>query len=307
MTFFLLLTACTPVDANPAAEAVGCVDCSIGDDSQTLIEPSLESDVVQAEAGADIHFEWSGLKKDVYGRDVSWEGGEHEAWLVSSRTRSLSELVNGMVSESLDQAALTLFVTCLSDDLSCQLSEFRLLDGAADVQERFAVAEESWGLVVVNPRDGGLAAVVELVPAAQGGVASVAVEQGGTVRYTTDLAEVAPVAVRAGDPAIRVDWSGVSTDSLGATMGAGSADELFLVRTALTPAELEASIYDLDAVAEERWSMPIGHVTAADLSGLEGDTTFTGIDRESTWLLGLNCRGCSTPAPRLLTVLEAAI
>lgn len=306
MTLALLLAACTPIDEVVSGLEEGCVDCRMGDESQTLIEPSLASEVVMAQAGADVAFEWSGLREDIYGRELGWNGDEYEAWLVSSRTRSLTELVNGMVSESLDQAALTLFVTCLSSDASCQLSEFRLLDGAADVEQRFAESEESWGLVVVNPVDGGLAAVVELVPAAEGGAASLTVDQTAAVAYETDLADIEPVQVRAGESALQLDWSAVTTESLGATMGPGSADELFLIRSSRSVTELAENVYDLAAVADARWTMPLGHVTQADLGELTGPVPFTGIDRESTWVLGLQCGGCSTPAPRLLTVLEAA-
>jgi len=306
MTFALLLAACTPAEQVSVALTEGCVDCRIGDESQTLIEPSLSSEVVAAQAGADVAFDWSSLRQDVYGREVKWSDDQYEAWLVSSRTRSLTDLVNGMVSESLDQAALTLFVTCLSDDAACQLSEFRLLDGAADVEQRFATSEESWGLVVVNPRDGGLAAVVEIVPTLEGGVSELTVDRSANVQYAVDLAEVEPVQVQAHEPALQMDWSAVTTESLGATMVPGSADELFLVRSSLTPAELAAHVYDLAAVADARWTMPLGHTTQADLGKLTGSEPFTGIDSESTWVLGLQCSGCSTPAPRLLTVLEAA-
>lgn len=306
MTFALLLAACTPVENVSTALTEGCVDCRIGDESQTLIEPSLSGEVVAAQAGADVAFDWSGLRKDVYGRDVSWSDDQYEAWLVSSLTRSLSELVIGMVSESLDQASLALFVTCLSDDAACKLSEFRLLDGAADVKQRFATSEESWGLVVVNPRDGGLAAVVEIVPTLHGGLSEVTVDHSAALQYEADLAEVAPLQVRANEPALQVDWSDVSTESLGATMVPGSADELFVIRSSLSRAELAAHVYDLAAVADARWTMPLGHTTQADLGKLTGIEPFNGIDSGSTWVLGLQCSGCSTPAPRLLTVLEAA-
>ena len=282
MTFALLLAACTPVENVSTAVTEGCVDCRIGDESQTLIEPSLSSEVVAAHAGADVAFDWSSLRQDVYGRDVNWSDDPYEAWLVSSRTR------------------------CLSDDAACQLSEFRLLDGAADVEQRFATSEESWGLVVVNPRDGGLAAVVEIVPTLEGGVSELTVDRSANVQYAVDLAEVEPVHVQAHEPALQMDWSAVTTESLGATMVPGSADELFLVRSSLTPAELAAHVYDLAAVADARWTMPLGHTTQADLGKLTGSEPFTGIDSESTWVLGLQCSGCSTPAPRLLTVLEAA-
>jgi hypothetical protein len=50
--------------------------------------------------------------------------------------------------------------------------------------------------------------------------------------------------------------------------------------------------------------MPLIRQVNADLTLLEGETPFEGVDRAGTWLLGLGCTSCTTPAPRLLTVLE---
>jgi hypothetical protein len=289
-----------------AASAPGCDECALADENQYQVEPSLTPGVVALQAGADVSFEWSALDTDVFGRPLVGVEGNAAAWLVSSHSLSVAELVDGMVRESLDQAALTLFVTCLKDEPNCRLSEFRLLDGAADVPQRFATAEESWGLVIVNPADGGIAGAVEVVPAGAEAPEAVEVATAARVTYASDLAETEPLVVRAGEPALRMDWTGVSVESLGGTMGPGSADTLFVVHTALSPAELDAHVYDLAAVATQRWTMPLGHTTTADLSELTGSESFAGITAEGTWLLGLECGGCTTPAPRLLTVLEAA-
>jgi hypothetical protein len=306
MITILLLAACSPTDSLDAVAAPGCVDCLLADENQLQVEPTLIPRTIALEAGADVHFDWSSLSQDVYGRTMSGDEGDSEAWLISSRTSSVADLIDGMAHEALDQSALTLFVTCLSDDPSCLLSEFRLLDGAADVHQRFASSEESWGLVVVNPRDGGLGAVAELVPSRTDAAQEMEVREPSTLTYVTDLAEADTLKVRAGEPALRMDWSAVTSEALGGRMVPGSADTLFLMQTSASAADLEAHIYDLGAIADRSWSMSLGNTTVADLALLEGETAFTGIDNEGTWVLALQCGGCATPAPRLLTVLEAA-
>jgi len=303
--FFLVLAACTPETA-PDEAAAGCTDCALTAEQQYAYEPALTSPSMEVAAGADVEFNWVGLTTDVYGRPLPANTDRHEAWFFSTRDGEAGDLIAEMAHESLDQSTLSLFTTCVASEPSCRMTDFRLLDGANDVVERFAASDESWGLVLVNPADGGLAAVLQVEAAAAEGSERVDISSVPELGLRVELSVAPSLAVRAGEPALQIDWSAVAENGLGRPLANDNVDSLFVVRSSLPASELAGHMYDLAAVADATWTMPLGAGTTANLSGLTGSEPFTGVDADATWLLGLSCSSCSTPAPRLLTVLEAA-
>ena len=303
MIALLFLAACDSGES--VAAEVGPIDVVIGDDHQFVLEASIVPSVVELDLSAEVSFDWHGLGTDVYGRSMSANGERAEAWLFAAHGADMGELLDGLANERLDQAALSLFTTCLADEPVCALRDFRLLDGANDVPERLAESGETWGLVLINPVDGGLGAVHQVVAGDGVGQSAVELSAPSRLELSVELGE-SKLAVPAGTAALRVDWGAVIVDGLGGDLASKSVDSLFVVHSSLAPDALAEHIYDLDGVVDARWSMPIGREASADLSELAGTEPFTGVTDSGTWALGLSCGNCATPAPRLFTVLTAA-
>lgn len=296
------LLACGPadsVDGAPVAAAIRLTDAE-----QLHYEAALDPARVEVDASQEVRFDWSGLAEDVYGRPLGAQPVS-EAWVFAPSEADVGVLLDAMVNERLDMASLSVFATCAGDDATCLLRDFRLLDGAADVPERLAASGQAWGLVLVNPADGGLAGVYELSAGGEGSAVDVELSLTAPVSVQTEVGE-AVVDVPAGEPALRVEWGAITVDAAGAPFDAGLVDELFVVHSALGADELPAHLLDLAAVTDTRWAMPVGRDPAADLAALTGEEPFSGFDDDGTWWLGLSCGGCATPAPRLLTRVEVA-
>lgn len=302
MYALLPLLACGP--ANSLEGAAGAAVIRLTDAQQLRYEAALDPARVEVDASEEVRFDWSGLAEDVYGRPLGAEPVS-EAWVFAPSEAAVGVLLDAMVNERLDMASLSVFATCFGVDASCLLRDFRLLDGAADVPERLAASGQAWGLVLVNPADGGLAGVYELSAGGEGSAVDVALSLTAPVSVVGEPgAAVAGVPAR--EPAIRVDWGAVSVDGVGAPFDESVVDELFVVHSELGAAESARSLFDLASVSDERWVMPVGAERRADLGDLQGDEPFAGFDDSGTWWLGLSCAGCSTPAPRLLALVQVA-
>jgi hypothetical protein len=278
-------------------------DLVLTDAHQFSYVASLTPTLLEFDLEQEVQLDWSALREDVYGRPMPATAAHHEAWIFQTRGDGIDELFDAMANEQLDQAAISLFTTCASDHAGCGLREFRLLDGANDVPERMAASDAPWGLVVVNPDDGGMGLVHRVTGAASGGLIDARLTDPSPIAVTMELGDTgaqAPVGV----PALTVDWAGVAANGAGDSLAADKVDELFVIQTGADLATLETNLFHLDEIADASWHMPLIRQVNADLTLLEGETPFEGVDRSGTWLLGLGCTSCTTPAPRLLTVLE---
>ena len=86
-----------------------------------------------------------------------------------------------------------------------------------------------------------------------------------------------------------------------------SVDEVMIGHYSLTRAELTAQFLGLENIADELYRGPVVAGATVDLTTLIDETTgalFAGIDGTGTWILALNCKECSNPAPWFLTILE---
>ena len=296
------LLACGPADSVDGAPGAAVI--RVTDAEQLHYEAAVDPSRVAVDASQEVRFDWRGLFEDVYGRPLG-EEAVSEAWVFAPSDDEIGVLLDAMVNERLDMASLSVFATCIASDSSCLLRDFRLLDGAADVPERLAASGVAWGLVLVNPADGGLAGVYELAAGAPGAELNVQLTPTAPLSVRTEAGE-AVVDVPAGEPALRVEWDAITVDAAGAPFEAGLVDELFIVHSALGADELPSHLLDLASVTDTRWGMPVGRHPAADLAALTGEEPFSGFDDTGTWWLGLSCSGCATPAPRLLTRVEVA-
>jgi hypothetical protein len=129
----------------------------------------------------------------------------------------------------------------------------------------------------------------------------------GIVDFEADLASAAPVAVPARGP-FSLEWRGVQTNGLGNPFAHGGVDRLLLgFYAGMSVTEVQARVFDLELIATELFDLRLAS-RSADLALATERTTgepFTGLsrDEDGTWVLGLLCSTCQSPAPLLLSVL----
>jgi hypothetical protein len=127
-----------------------------------------------------------------------------------------------------------------------------------------------------------------------------------TLTYSANLHSLKPTGIPAGQAAITLDWSGMTTNALGGVFAPTRITYALVGHYTQTPTELEKQFLDLQLIATEMYSATISIGTSVDFSTLTTSSgkAFSGIDNTGTWLVALQCGDCHNPAPWYLTILK---
>ncbi len=286
------------------AEAPCGDPCSLRDPNNFTYDSELNFEVVEAEAEADVCIDWSGLSTDIQGHAFT-EGVDLVRLAVFDKL-DYDGIRLGLVEDSHQQSELGLYMECEPDgpeDTDCCLSEFGLLGSVPGIDTYFKVDSGLWLFTLQSDDVDGARSMVMLEPSAESTVTLVEItDESSVLTIEPDLesgtdALIAPVAD------IEVDWSALTVDGLGNALRLERIDRLELGHYDATPTELEPEFFNLRDVATESWTMSVAGSTSADLSKLEGNTTFSGVTSDGTWLLALWCSACENPVPKFISVM----
>jgi hypothetical protein len=128
-----------------------------------------------------------------------------------------------------------------------------------------------------------------------------------SITYDVDLQHLAPIGVPKSQPALSVDWSGLTDNGLGHPWLARSISRVFVGHYSQTLPELEAKFLDLETIADDLYTLDVDNDEPVSLTGLKNaqGQAFSGVDATGVWILALSCSVyCSSPAPWYLTVLK---
>jgi hypothetical protein len=301
----ILAGGCVPVD--DSAGIVPCTSCSLTDANNFAYSAALDIDVVPVAANAPVRIDWSGLTHDVQGHPLDLATDIAGARLIAFRDITPAAVARGLANDDLEQADVSLFVTCTPTTPGCGLDEFGVLGNPVDVPTYFSEGSATWLVALTSTFEAGAAAFVFLEPKDASLVTSAAIgDDTSALDVDVDFASLTPVVVPAGEAALHLDWSGLTRDGLGNELSLDAIDGIFLGRYTESPAELEGRVFDLETLAAETWEAPVDGLRSLGLGTLRGDTVFAGIDDTSTWLLALRCSSCINPTPRFVTFLRGA-
>ena len=131
--------------------------------------------------------------------------------------------------------------------------------------------------------------------------------------YTADLHTLKATGIMAGQAAVSLDWSHMTTNALGNPFIATNVTSVLVAHYTQSPAALEAQFLDLELIATDLFRGCVGDApctipngTRVEFSALKNAAgqSFTGIDDSGTWIVALQCGGCRNPAPWYLSVLK---
>lgn len=127
-----------------------------------------------------------------------------------------------------------------------------------------------------------------------------------TFVFDPDLHSAESLRTSAGLDAYTLDWSLVTTDASGRDFDKKYGDQVIIGHVAEEVSYVEdelARIHEVaDAVyiADCYWETDVDLMSATSLDG----TTFPGFTPGGTWLVGVECTQCTSPAPLILAVVE---
>jgi hypothetical protein len=303
----LAVVACT--SGGSGSEGGGCNgggDLVFAEENLYSFSAGFETEqILEIEAQQEVTVDWSAMTTDLRGRPLDPSTVEQVALL---NVKAPPEEVFRMIAEndigSDDLQDQTLFV---NDGLtSANLSEFEITDLRFDLALLEERADRTWLVSLMNVSDGrnDILGTAVFQPKAEVDGHEV-VFFDGISRLTdvqVDIATKAPLTTKEGLGSYSLDWSGLAVDTFGHAIVAEQADELFIGHYSGDVASVEADFLQIDTIADELYRLDVYGTTGA-LLGEAVDArggSFGGFTRDGTWLVGIVCTGCATPAPLIL-------
>lgn len=221
------------------------------------------------------------------------------------------EVEAGLSTGLLGQADVQVYLSFAPGDAtSAHLKDLTFFGTDADVETFYAEGNGTVLLLLATGQSVGVGGrdLLFLEPHTGDTNTDVSFSNGcGLLDVTTDLTSLTPLRVASAGP-WTVDWSGLTLDGQGIAINPNNIDQLMVAHyETLTPADLEATLFDLELLADDVWVMEHNGGTTAALDGLSNaDGPFPGFTEGGTWLVALRCSLCPNPAPVFLGVLQPA-
>ncbi len=320
-----LLTGCSDDPVTPEPVAAGTV--ALTDANNFTTETNhLKIGTIQTAAQADLSISWAGIVNDVQCHPVddpaeiiddvvllrveSSSQEEVTAWLDSGELGE-SKLAPGGFSSVLPKEGVT----------SARLSDFVTNDSPFELGTSYVEDDEITYLLLfqtgTTPGHGARTMTfLEPGPKSNTQVDAPANDPCTLLDFKADLTSLTPVQVPKNAPWI-LSWAGVKEDSQGNPLAAASISRLLLGFYAnKTVQDLEDDFLNLEISDTESWELALKATKEADLSSATNrnpagnhdgsGTKFAGFDQEQegTWIMGLFCDSCQSPAPLIVTILE---
>jgi hypothetical protein len=128
-----------------------------------------------------------------------------------------------------------------------------------------------------------------------------------TFEFEADLHSAAPLRTATGYEAYTLDWSAVEVDASGHEYDVLQGDRLLVGHVASDDVtEVEAGFVRLTEEADALYRMDVRNATSAGLGAAldAGGAPFPGFTTGGTWLVGVECTLCTSPAPLILARVE---
>lgn len=278
---------------------------------------TLSINVTSVAPSSELAFNWVDATKDLIGHDVDPMA---DVDMVTLLMWSLNqqELELKLNADELLQSDLEAIAMIYTNQMQTSGSLFEMTSFGSELEEdmllgfldpeRYDPANYTYTLMTVTGTTAGegtrMIQGFRVDPESDNTTVDVTADSTA-LDYTVDLTSLTPTAIPAGETAITLDWSGMTTTALGTEFNKPITDAL-VARYSLDVAELEANFLDLELIADEIFRAEVPSGTTIDFADLTNDAgeAFAGIDDQDTWIVALFCGSCANPAPWYLSVLN---
>jgi len=306
---FIILTALVGCDGKDSDSGVAAADLLFTDAHNYTYSGSVNAASYDVAERVDVCIDWSGLSVDFRGREMV--AADVDTALLVRLRLSQQEVLADIASNDLSQkSVIDIRDFYNSGGGQACLSEFEILGNPFDPATSFVCdADSSWLISLASSIDGrdDFRTLGFIDPCSGSSATSASFDDDtATLDFTADLSTGQRLEVTSGTTG-DLDWSGLTTDATGHALDPESADRLMIGRVdAAAVSDVEAlfvqlldqtdALYHLETYGTDRAAL--SDATAAD------GTPFDGFTTDGVWLLGLECLGCTSPAPIALTVVD---
>jgi hypothetical protein len=300
------LLACSGTDDTGAdlGPSTALTDANNYTFDSTLAIPSFTT-----HEGADVEVCWDQVVHDMQCHDFAPTADVRNVGLMRAGSLTQAEVEEALAADALQQASITGYVqyTPQNGETCASLSEFSLFGTDFSVAAEYTAAGGTY-MVILSDSDipgQGARSLAFLSPDAGDRTANVSLGDGcGIVSVDAQLTAVEPIRLPSAPGT--VSWPALTRDGQGLPLDASRVDSVMIAfYEGRTPADLEATLLDLEIDATRMYFLTLLGGTEADLALATGDDgAFTGFSGDGTWLLALRCGSCYNPAPLFLGVVE---
>lgn len=306
------LTACGSDDPAGDAPAEGTLLVTNDNSFTSEADLHLGDTVVTAASGHDVEVCWD-IDKDLQCHDAP---AIKTLFLFRvaqpDRDEVIKLILSGEFKANVD-ATLRYEGANKDDDGCVSLADFKAGSTAIEIDDEYFESSAYSYVLVFSSETGvgtGTVSMMFLEPSS-GGDGEVTAPSGcEQLEYSVDLHSLTPLDVPMEGP-WPIDWRDLKRTGDGGSVPYASIDRVLLAfYEGLTVKDLEDNIFDLEQLdGAEYWEIEHdGTQRDTDLA-LAKDSdgkAFPGFDngKEGTWLMGLMCGTCTSPAPIMLTILN---
>ncbi len=306
-------------------DAEGRLRVAVNDAQNYSFQAQLTVQSTTVKSGSELTFDWSRVTRDMRGRELDPLSGVDMLEVIIWQNITEAELQRDMSSESIDLIHLLVPALVETGNAITSASLFDL-KGPGGIE---LTREELLGYT--DPESYPPESHVYSVLLAEGlalGFGNLLIhfvrfdpdetnteititDDSTRLDYQVDLRSVEKIGLPAGASDIVVNWSDdtlLTTNAIGKEFQPTGITGIMIGHYPdMTLEQIETGFLDIDRIAETLWTKTMDAGTRVTLSELvdEAGEPFTGIDDRGTWLLGLICGSCMSPAPWFLGVLEA--
>ncbi len=312
----------------PKGEKVCKSDLKVGDEHDYTYDATFDVKTVDLEALTDATICWDGATSDIRGRAM--DPTDLTEITITNLTLTGPEIAAKVVDNSLDQSYVADYrAVDLSgtDDTCVLLSDFTIIGNDFMPDTEFLEnPDTSWLATLWKENAYGrneilMSTIIRPVTGSDNHEASITATSS-ELSFDPDLEVGTRVPISTSDKQYVVDWNAVTVDVNGREFDERQADTLIIGKVdTQNLGEVEDGFLQLYETADELYTMEVyglrsatliddGSIELMDDEGsplvprdLDGNA-FEGFTTSGTWLIGLECSTCTSPAPMFLAVAD---
>ena len=312
---FFGLNACSGKTSDSGDDDEYTGDLWLTNASTYTYDGSLIVDSNPLAEGADSTVSWDGMTVDMRERDMA-DPAEIDQVAIVAFYISQQEMLDAIATNDLQQSDIRDYrIFSNSEGVGAALfSEFTIFGNDFDPSSEFMAPTDdsvwTWALLLITLDEGkqDIRSMMFIEPTPGESATEVAFSNTtAALDFQADLHSGEALKTLSDLDAYTLDWSGVTEDCNGHELDSSTADSLLLGHTSTTDiTELENSFVQLLDVADELYRLYVYGETDANLFDAQDEegNSFSGFTQDGTWVVGLECSSCLSPAPLTLTVVD---
>lgn len=280
----------------------------------TTVKSELILTTIKTQAEADLTIDWSGIQKDFQCHDVDAKADIDEVLFLQFKSTSLEEVTKKLDAgspSSMDLVTAPFRFLPDGSTTKASLTDFDASGTFAKPSDDYKDTDNVYLLVFQNGTNIGQGArsMVVLDPGTDSNTTVKAPpnDKCDNLDFQADLQSLEKVPLKKAGPWV-LDWTGVKNNSQGTTLEPAKIDRLLVgFYEGKDPAYLQEHFLDLEVIPTMSWELRVD-ARKADLqfaTNRDNGEAFDGFDHgDGTWIMGLFCDSCSSPAPWVVTIID---